>query len=70
MDSQAFDYVIAGGGSSAINAMLYIRGQRQGYDGWQVPGWGWDDVLPGCRQAIRCARISTPAIPMAWVCIM
>jgi choline dehydrogenase-like flavoprotein len=34
------------GGSSAINAMLYIRGQRQDYDCWQVPGWGWDDVLP------------------------
>lgn len=37
------------GGSSAINAMLYIRGQRQDYDGWVgqgCKGWGWDDVLP------------------------
>ncbi|MEO0999128.1 MAG: GMC family oxidoreductase N-terminal domain-containing protein [Pseudomonadota bacterium] len=37
------------GGSSAINAMVYIRGQREDYDGWAAEGcagWGWDDVLP------------------------
>ncbi|MBY0613261.1 MAG: GMC family oxidoreductase N-terminal domain-containing protein [Beijerinckiaceae bacterium] len=37
------------GGSSAINAMIYIRGQRQDYDGWRqlgLEGWGWDDVKP------------------------
>lgn len=37
------------GGSSAINAMLYLRGQRQDYDGWAglgCEGWGWDAVLP------------------------
>ncbi len=37
------------GGSSAINAMLYVRGQRQDYDGWAAmgcTGWGWDSVLP------------------------
>lgn len=37
------------GGSSAINAMLYLRGQAADYDGWRqlgLTGWGWDDVLP------------------------
>jgi choline dehydrogenase-like flavoprotein len=37
------------GGSSAINAMLYIRGHRADYDGWAqagCEGWSWDAVLP------------------------
>jgi choline dehydrogenase len=34
------------GGSSSINAMVYIRGHRADYDDWGVnPGWGWDDCL-------------------------
>lgn len=35
------------GGSSSINAMVYVRGQPQDYDSWQRegnPGWGWQDV--------------------------
>ena len=37
------------GGSSAINGMIYMRGQAADYDGWRqlgLAGWGWDDVLP------------------------
>lgn len=37
------------GGCSSINAMIYMRGQRDDFDHWQSLGnkdWGWDDVLP------------------------
>ncbi len=37
------------GGSSSINAMVYIRGQAADYEDWKAAGntgWGWDDVLP------------------------
>ncbi len=37
------------GGSSAINAMIYMRGQKADYDNWRqqgLSGWGWDDVKP------------------------
>jgi choline dehydrogenase-like flavoprotein len=41
------------GGSSSINAMIYMRGQARDYDHWRqlgLSGWGWDDVLPVFKQ--------------------
>jgi len=41
------------GGCSAINGMIYMRGQAADYDGWRqmgLNGWGWDDVLPLFRK--------------------
>ena len=41
------------GGSSAINAMISMRGQAADYDHWRqlgLAGWGWDDVLPVFRR--------------------
>ena len=39
------------GGSSSINAMVYIRGHRADYDEWGAanPGWGWDECLAAYR---------------------
>lgn len=47
------------GGSSAINAMLYIRGHRRDYDEWAdlgCDGWDWDSVLPYFKRAERNQR--------------
>ena len=46
------------GGSSAINGMIYMRGQAADYDHWRQLGnigWGWDDVLPLFRRGERRA---------------
>ena len=42
------------GGSSSINGLLYVRGQKQDYDGWRqlgCTGWSWEDVGPLFRRA-------------------
>ncbi len=43
------------GGSSSINAMLYLRGQARDYDEWARltgdPGWAWQNVLPIFRRS-------------------
>lgn len=47
------------GGSSSINGLLYIRGQREDFDHWRQlgnTGWSFDDVLPYFRKAEDQAR--------------
>jgi choline dehydrogenase len=47
------------GGSSGMNAMIYIRGHRSDFDGWAkngAPGWSYDEVLPLFRRSERNSR--------------
>jgi choline dehydrogenase len=42
------------GGTSSINGLIYIRGQRADYDNWRqlgCEGWSWDDVAPYFRRS-------------------
>jgi choline dehydrogenase len=52
------------GGCSAMNAMIYIRGNRADYDEWRdaygADGWGYDDVLPYFVKAEGNTRLSGP----------
>ena len=50
------------GGSSSMNAMMYVRGRPLDYDGWRdggCPGWGYEDVLP-CSSGPRTTSAAPP----------
>jgi choline dehydrogenase-like flavoprotein len=54
------------GGSSSINAMIYMRGQAADYDHWRqlgLKGWGWDDVLRMANRASAGALGSARRVP-------
>ncbi|GAY18146.1 GMC family oxidoreductase [Mycobacterium sp. shizuoka-1] len=38
------------GGTSSMNAMVWVRGTQLDYDGWHLPGWDWSDVEPVFRR--------------------
>ncbi|MCY4459216.1 MAG: GMC family oxidoreductase N-terminal domain-containing protein [Albidovulum sp.] len=51
------------GGGSAVNAMVYMRGQREDYDGWDEflggnSGWSYADMLPHFRKLERNTRFN------------
>lgn len=52
------------GGSSSMNAMIYIRGNRADYDTWRdaygATGWGFDDVLPAFVRSEGNTRLGGP----------
>ena len=51
------------GGCTAINGMIYMRGQAADYDHWRQlgnTGWGWDDVLPYFIKSEGSFRGETP----------
>ena len=49
------------GGSSSINGLIFVRGQRADYDRWAAAGnkgWGWDEVLPYFQRSLTsCSDI-------------
>ena len=52
------------GGSSSINAMVYVRGAAQDFEDWKNagnPGWGWEDVKPAYEAIERELKIGSMA---------
>lgn len=51
------------GGTSLMNAMVYMRGNRGDYDHWRdlgCTGWGYDDVLPLFKRSENNQRLGEP----------
>ncbi|MDT5349884.1 MAG: choline dehydrogenase [Mycobacterium sp.] len=52
------------GGTSAMNAMVWVKGSNLDYDGWQLPGWSWKDVAPVFARMeqgpMRVTRVACP----------
>ncbi|RWD97937.1 GMC family oxidoreductase N-terminal domain-containing protein [Mesorhizobium sp.] len=51
------------GGCTNINGQVFIRGQREDFDGWRDrgnPGWGFDDLLPYFRKLERFEPLAAP----------
>jgi choline dehydrogenase len=46
------------GGSSSINGLVYIRGQREDYDGWGIPGWDFQSLVPYFEKAEAQLKVS------------
>jgi choline dehydrogenase len=51
------------GGGSSVNAMVYMRGQREDYDGWDAflgagSGWSYEDMLPHFRALERNSKFN------------
>jgi choline dehydrogenase len=46
------------GGSSSINGLVYIRGQAEDFDAWEVPGWSHGELLPYFRKSLESLGIS------------
>ncbi|MFY9317809.1 MAG: GMC family oxidoreductase N-terminal domain-containing protein [Burkholderiales bacterium] len=53
------------GGCSSINAMIYMRGQKEDYDHWAALGnedWSWEDALPYFRKLEESLHIEDPRV--------
>ena len=53
------------GGCSSINAMIYMRGQKEDYDHWAALGnedWSWEDVLPVFKKLEKDLYIEDPRV--------